>query len=109
MNDDHRQKPLIKPSDYKALTAFLRGYLHQDFSLEHKTPAAALEAYRRQATPEEFAELKRELARFLRQTGTLPFEIVQRIFTNQLGSYWLPKSHEDLARLCACTAGRSAP
>ena len=99
MKGNDRHQPLIKSSDYKALTAFLRGYLHQDFKLEHKTPSAALEAYCRQATPAEIAELKRELVQFLRQTRTVPFETVQRLLTSELGSGWLPKTRDELAAL----------
>ena len=91
----------INVSDYKTLANFLRGYLHQDFRLEYKTPVAALQAYRRDATPTEVANLKNELDRFLREIQGMPFDAVQRLLTVQFGSGWLPRNREDLSQLCS--------
>ena len=93
------QKPPIRASDFKVLAAFLQGYLHQDFLVDHKTPLGALAAFRREAAPEEVTELKSEIERFLEGSRILPFATVQRIFTGELHSGWMPQSREDLVRL----------
>ena len=52
-----RKSPSIDPERFPHLAAFLAGYLHQDFVLDHKTPAGALKAFLADAGPKDRAAL----------------------------------------------------
>ena len=76
----------IDPADYSALSNFLRGYLHEDSSLEYDSPVAAARTFRRDADERETAIVRSELDRLLKITRALPDSQLIRILENDLGS-----------------------
>ena len=94
-------KARIHAAEFRTLAVFLRGYLHQDFRAEYKTPKGALAAYTREATPDEVKQLKTELARFVKASRAWPFSIVQETLGREFHCGWLPRRRADLAQLLA--------
>ena len=92
-------EPMFRDSDLKALRAFVAGYLHQDFVAEHKTPAAALDAYCREADRTGILELESDLDRFMAKTSAMPFVAAREIFVRELHSGWSPPNRAALAHL----------
>ncbi|HWY70435.1 MAG TPA: contact-dependent growth inhibition system immunity protein [Terriglobales bacterium] len=76
----------IDPTDYSALSNFLRGYLHEDSALEYDSLLAAARAFRRDADERETAIVRSELDRLLQITRALPDSELIRILENDLGS-----------------------
>lgn len=90
--------------EFPALYAFLSGYLHEDFVVEHKTPRAASRAFVRDARPAEQRALQQEAARFIAISGDWPWRDVRRAFSD-LGARWAPKSRAALVEFLT-KAGR---
>ena len=82
-------------SDFPELQRVFSGYLHEDFSAVHATPAAALRAFLHDANPSERRRLVREVKRFLDRTAALDDETLSA-FVARLGSRWAPPSREAL-------------
>lgn len=82
------------------LAAFLSGYLHQDFVLDHKTPAGALAAFLADAGAEERAGLRAEWQHFKRAIEGRLWREVRDAFT-ALGGAWRPGSRTALLDLFA--------
>jgi hypothetical protein len=87
------------------LTAFLRGYLHEDFVSIHGTVTEAAAAFRDEASPEERAAVVEELSRLTRGAH-LTVEAVAR-FLHELGGRWTPRSLEDITALAEMIRGRA--
>jgi CdiI immunity protein len=85
--------------DFAALSAFLRGYLHQDFRDDYATPDAALAAYCTEASHDEVHALGAEWEKFLAITTAIPFAETRTFFCDELGSGWHPQSREKLESL----------
>jgi hypothetical protein len=83
--------PAPSPAQYPALSSFLSGYLHEDFALEHQTPAGALAAFLEDASAEERRALRDEWTRFQSATGRLAWADMRRVFCG-LGGAWRPSS-----------------
>ena len=100
-----RRNPAVKPilalrrEAFPALTAFVRGYLHEDFPELHGSLRGAAAAFAREASPEERRELARELESLLRAVADHPVPELRRFVTAELGSRWSPRSHGELAEL----------
>jgi len=92
-------RPMFGDSDLCALRAFVGGYLHQDFVAEHKTPAAALDAYCREAGRREILELESDLDRFIKKTSAIGFGDMRELFVRELHSGWAPPNRAALAHL----------
>lgn len=86
-------------AEYPALSAFLRAYLHQDFSSVHGCAREAVRAYRHAASPAEWDALLRDWQRFLRRHGAGGFPRARARLCDQLGCGWYPRRWHDLARL----------
>ena len=82
-----------------ALSAFLGGYLHEDYVPEHGSAEAAARAFLEVAGPEDRRELRRDLDAFTTATRGLPISEVARALRDRLGSAWIPSSRAELARL----------
>jgi hypothetical protein len=97
-------------SRFPELRRVLAGYLHEDFLLEAGTPQAALRAYLDEASPAERRRFQRDVARFLAHIATLDFAAARDLF-NELGSRWVPPSHEALVALLtdAARPGGTSP
>ena len=76
-------------AQWPALTAFFRGYLHQDAALDHASPAAAFDAFWGDAGEDE-------RQRFLQEWRALTTELEGKAWgrvrqtLQALGAAWLP-------------------
>ena len=91
--------PSLGDSDLPALRAFVGGYLHEDFREEYESPAAALDAYFREASHHEIVELESDLDSFLEKMRKMPFADAKALFVRELRSGWSPPNRAALARL----------
>jgi hypothetical protein len=91
--------PSLDKGEFPALTAFLRGYLHEDFVEEHGSAREAAAAFCRDASPEERRRLAEQIARLVEAARGLPPTALRRFVTRDLGSGWAPQSAADLADL----------
>lgn len=82
------------------LTAFLSGYLHQDFVLDHKTPAGALAAFLADAGADERAGLRAEWQHLKRVIEGRLWRDARDAFC-ALGGAWRPGSRTALHDLFA--------
>jgi hypothetical protein len=85
---------------FAALSDFMSGYLHQDFQLEHDTPAAAYRAYVADAGGREIAALKRDSRQFLDWSAKQSWPAMRDAFAD-LGGAWRPSSRTALERFLA--------
>lgn len=85
----------VDPSHFPELRKVFEGYLHEDFVAEHGSAAAAIEAFRADASVAEAHVFREEARRFLTATRALDFADVQRLLT-RIGSRWIPGSREQL-------------
>lgn len=83
------------------LTAFVRGYLHQDWTVEHGTVENALAAFSADADTRERQLLAQDVEALLGASERWPIEQLQRFFVTELGSAWVPRDGGDLRRLAA--------
>jgi hypothetical protein len=94
----------IRLSSFPALRQAFAGYLHEDFIEEHGNPAAALDAFRADASPAEASRFRDESARFLEETAALDFAAVRELLS-RLGCRWVPPSRDALVVLLHDGAG----
>lgn len=90
----------LNPDNFPMLSRFVGGYLHQDFMLDYKTPAEALLAFLREASASERAQLRREAARFVKESTHLAWADARQAFES-LGGAWSPPSRRGLVSLLA--------
>ena len=88
----------VDPSRFPELRRVFEGYLHEDFVAEHGSAAAAIEAFRADASAAEARAFRDEARRFLAATSALDFAEVQRLVT-RVGSSWIPGSRGELERV----------
>ena len=88
----------VDPLEYAALGNFLRGYLHQDAAIEHHSPVAAAQAFRRDADERETTVVRSELEHLLYVTSRDSFRELQKIL-EKLGCSWHFKNREELEGL----------
>lgn len=80
------------------LTAFLSAYLHEDFLLDHETPAAALQTFLAEASAAERRALADEWRLFDSATQGLAWSDVKQAFA-ALGGAWNPPTRAALLEL----------
>jgi hypothetical protein len=88
----------VDPSRFPDLQRVFEGYLHEDFAAEYGSAAAAIDAFRHDATTAEARAFGKEARRFLKLTRALDFAEVQHLVT-RVGSRWVPGSREELERV----------
>jgi hypothetical protein len=88
----------LRREAFPTLTAFVRGYLHEDFPAIHRSVRAAA-AFSRDASPDERRLLAQELELLLRATSARPARELRRFVAAELGSRWEPGSRQDLVAL----------
>jgi hypothetical protein len=88
----------IRPDSFGALRAFLRGYLHQDYEVEHGDPMRAADAFAADAGRDDLTRLVRDWER-LRQRLALVPERVRLAVVRALGSDWEPSDWKDVEAL----------
>ncbi|MEO8539834.1 MAG: contact-dependent growth inhibition system immunity protein [bacterium] len=89
--DDKRGPGHVPPPPLEALGVMLDGYFHQDFRYIYVSPVGAARAFAVEASPEQIAAARSELAAFIEWAGHVPKKSWQAAFTNAGGS-WLPGS-----------------
>jgi hypothetical protein len=106
------RRHMLNRDKFPMLSQFLAGYLHQDFAVEHGTPAAAKDAFLRDASATERSAFFAELEKFRSAADALPWSIVQAA-VQLLGGAWRPPSRQALNELLApstaTTTGRRSP
>ncbi len=90
----------LDPESFPTLAQFVGGYLHQDFTLDYKTPGEALVAFLREASAAERAQFRAEAARFIKESTHLAWTDVRQAFES-LGGAWSPPSRRGLIALLA--------
>lgn len=88
----------VNYSQYAALSRFFRGYLHQDAPLEHGSPVAAAQLFRKDADAGESAIVRSELDRLLSITARSPLQELANIL-EQLGCSWHFRTREEVEQL----------
>ena len=88
----------IDSADYSALSRFLRGYLHQDATVEYGSAIAAARQFRKDADERETVVVHSELERLLSETATLSIADLDRTL-QQLGSAWHFRSRGEIEEL----------
>ena len=95
MTHDSQHEP---KADYRALSSFFRGYLHQDAAVEYGSATAAAKAFRRDADEREASVVRAQLERLLGDAGELPDSELACMLEN-LGCAWRFKNREELSEL----------
>jgi len=85
----------LDPSRFPELRRVFEGYLHEDFAVEYGSAAAAVAAFRADASAAEARAFRDEARRFLVLTSALDFAEVRHLVT-RVGSRWIPGSREEL-------------
>ena len=85
-------------SRFYELRRVFEGYLHEDFVTEYGSAAAAIDAFRADASAAEAQAFRDEARHFLVVTSALDFAEVQRLVT-RVGSRWIPGSRQELERV----------
>ncbi|MGE3507764.1 MAG: contact-dependent growth inhibition system immunity protein [Vicinamibacterales bacterium] len=80
------------------LAAFLSGYLHQDFVIDHRTPADALQAFLREADAAQRTALREEWRALAAEIEGLAWRDVRDTIA-ALGGAWRPASRAALLAL----------
>lgn len=96
-----RDRARLNRTTVPTLAAFVRGYLHQDWTVEHGTAENALAAFCADADTRERHLLAHEFEALLDATGRWPVERLQQFFVRELGSAWVPQDSGDLRQLAA--------
>jgi hypothetical protein len=91
---------------FPALRAFLRGYLHQDFTAVHGSVRAAAEAFRADASVDERDQLVRELETLVETLSKQKTRSIRGFITDGMGSGWMPRSREEILELLEAIRGR---
>jgi hypothetical protein len=86
------------------LSAFLSGYLHQDFLLEYDTPADALAGFLAECSPAERKGLAKDWRMFAAAVQGRRWPAVRTVFAS-LGGAWRPPSKAALDRLFSILDG----
>ena len=95
----------LRREAFPALTAFAKGYLHEDFPEVHGSARDAAAAFSSEASPEERRQLAGELESLTSLLARLPVRAVRRFITDDVGSRWEPKSREELVELLEVIRG----
>lgn len=91
---------LPEAADLPALTAFARGYLHEDVNAEHGSGLDAATAFVRDASPEERRQLIADLERVFRACeGRGAHARARRFFAQELRASWTPATIGDVRAL----------
>jgi CdiI immunity protein len=96
-----RPPHLPRAADLPALTAFVRGYLHEDVLAEHGSALDAATAFAGDASRDERRQLIDELERVARALDGRSTTDVTRFFAHDLRSAWTPATIDDVRSLIA--------
>ena len=93
------KRPPFTAADVPSLSAFARGYLHQDMGREYGTADGAVESFRRDASEVERQALADDVRRLTVAAATWRLNRLADFFQDELRAAWAPESIEDLDRL----------
>jgi len=97
----------LRRESFPALRAFLRGYLHQDFTTVHGSVRAAADAFRADASADERDQLVRELESLAGILTARKARALGDFISGEMGSGWMPKSREEVLELLEALRGGS--
>ena len=86
-----RPAPEITRGAFPVLNTFLRGYLHQDWTLEYESAREARDAFLEDASAEEREEFARECAIFHERTASLDLDALREALEAAFGTTWWPE------------------
>lgn len=92
---------------YGTLRSFFRGYLHQDYRVEHGSAEEAARAYRSAASETDLLAVGSEWAEFDAAAKQLRWRDVKLALARELGSSWQPASRRELERLGSVLTGKA--
>lgn len=107
MDDDAPDLPAL--GRYPTLAAFLQGYLHQDYEVEHGSAPAAVRAWRHDAGGAGAARLLEEWRGFMAATRGWTLEARADVLVDDLGSAWTPQSSRELRALSRAVIAAARP
>lgn len=100
----------IAATDFPQVTAFCRGYLHEDFQHVHGSVNAALEAFLRESGEEDRAALAIEAVRLRRVLDGVPLAALRTLYNVVFRSAWRPATrHEVMALVDRMRAAAATP
>jgi|SRR5262252_5079902 len=85
-------------AEFPELRRAFTAYLHEDFSVEHGTPARALQAFLTDADPSERSRFLVEVKRLIDHLDGLALRDVRELLAG-LGSRWTPSSRKEVIHL----------
>jgi hypothetical protein len=88
-----------RPPAFRTLTAFARGYLHQDYVDEYGDARGAAVAFAQDAGAKDAARLRGDLERLITLSHDWPIARVRAFITETLGAQWHLASRRDLAAM----------
>jgi len=91
-----REGPVLSREEFPELSAFVRGYLHEDYLVEYGSAEAARDVFLADASAEERRALADECRTFLATVVGQPVSVVRRILTHDLGCAWRPNRTTDV-------------
>ena len=93
-------------SDYAALRAFARAYLHEDASREYGGAVPAARAFAADASRQERDDLAADLVRLCEHAAEWPADRIRTFFTDTLGAAAAPPSADVLRQMVEAVADR---
>ena len=94
MSHHDHDRPHLRRAGFPALTAFVQGYLHEDYVAEYGSVFQAIDAFMRDAGDKDRSALRRDFRGCAEATSAWPIERLQDFFTRELGGAWAPPSRE---------------
>ena len=94
----HRRRPApeITRVSFPMLSTFLRGYLHEDWTLDYESPAEARDAFLQDASADERRGFAAECEAFHARTASLSLDEVREVLDAALGGHWRPESLDEV-------------
>ena len=95
-----------QPSEFAALRAFARAYLHEDFTREYGSAVHAVHAFAADASVQERAELAADLAGLAATAADWPADRLRAFFTDTLGAAWAAPTADVVLQMADAVADR---
>ena len=98
MGDNMSRPSRFNRAAFPHLSAFMRGYLHEDFAQEYRTALGAAKQFLADASVDERMEVAGDAARFSLLTARLSLEEI-RAQIDGLGGAWNPRTRPEIDRV----------
>lgn len=89
----------FKAESFPHLKQFVGAYLHQDYVDEHGSHEGAARDFAKGANAARLSVLQKELDDFLGHAHSAKWDQVEKWWTDELGSAWVPADIKELAQL----------